>query len=466
MYHDTIMKQWCEEHRMRAPSTKDEPAFYRNIERALDVRRQSSNFVALKPRWDDTVADFTSADFLSLTRTGQIREAFLEELEKQPDFELGASGSRCQYGNYAYINQVEEEIAAFHGAETAFITSSTYAANLGVLSSVPLAGDAIVYDELVHASSHEGFSLSLAEQKVAFRHNDPDGLREVLARLREEKPALRNGTKSVLICVESIYSMEGDLCRLKELVQVAEEEFPLGNAQFIMDEAHSVGILGERGRGLVSMLGLEDSIAIRVHAASKAVGAVGGFIMARRSIRSMIINNARSLTYSCAPSFPMAASIRAGYKLLMNGQTQIAQERIQENVKQLLGLLSSSPKIDEARDEGILLIPQLDDWAQRPVQTHIIPLVCTRPRHELFLFFHLLSNGFNSYPFVFPVVPKGLSRVRLVVHAHNTPEQIKRLVAVICGWAQEILDIESGESGKQLPSAALQLQTMQDSLST
>ncbi|KAK8074180.1 class II aminotransferase/8-amino-7-oxononanoate synthase [Apiospora phragmitis] len=465
MYYDTILKQWCEEHRMKGPSMRDEPAFYRNLERALDARRQSSTFVALKPRWDDTVADFTSADFLSLTRTGQIREAFLQELEEHPNFELGASGSRCQYGNYAYINQVEEEIADFHGAETAFITSSTYAANLGVLSSVPLPGDAIVYDELVHASSHEGFRLSLAEKKVAFSHNDPEGLREVLTRLKEEQPAFEAGTKSVLICVESIYSMEGDLCRLQELVQVAEEEFPLGNAQFIMDEAHSVGILGDKGRGLVSMLGLEKSIAIRIQAVSKAVGAVGGLIMTRKTVRSMIINNARSLTYSCAPSFPVAASMRAGYRLLMDGQAQKAQEQIQDNVRQLLELLSLSPEIEDARDQGILLIPHLDDdWTQRPVQTHIIPLVCTRPRHELFLFFHLLSHGFNSYPFAFPVVPKGQSRVRLVMHAHNTSEQITRLVAVIGDWTREVLDIESGESGKQLPTAALQLQAMQDSL--
>lgn len=276
MYSDLILKQWCEDQRLSGTCTKNEPAFYRNLERALDSRRQAHNFVALKPRWDETVADFTSADFLSLTRTGRIREVFLNELEQHPGFELGASGSRAQYGNYSYINHVEQEIAEFHGAETAYIAPSTYVANMAVLASVPLPGDAIVYDELIHASSHEGFRLSLAEHTKAFRHNDPDGLREVLSQLKKDHPGFESGTRSVLICVESIYSMDGDLCELQELVQTAEEEFPLGNAQFIMDEAHSAGVIGENGRGLVSMLGLEKSIAIRLHATSKALGSVGG----------------------------------------------------------------------------------------------------------------------------------------------------------------------------------------------
>lgn len=276
MYSDLILKQWCKDHQITGTSSKREPAFYQNLERALNSRRQAHTFVSLKPRWDEKVADFTSADFLSLTRTGRIREVFLTELEQHPDFDLGASGSRAQYGNYSYINQVEQEIADFHGAETAYIAPSTYLANMAVLASIPLPGDAIVYDELIHASSHEGFRLSLAEHTKAFRHNDPEGLREVLSQLKNEHPGFEAGTKSVLICVESIYSMDGDLCRLRELVQTAEEEFPLGNAQFVMDEAHSAGVIGENGSGLVSMLGLERSIAVRLHATSKALGSVGG----------------------------------------------------------------------------------------------------------------------------------------------------------------------------------------------
>lgn len=276
MYSDLVIKEWTDDQRCRGPSMSTEPAFFRNLEVAMDIRRSQNYLLGLKPRWDNTVADFTTCDFLSLSRSGKVREAFLAELACQPEFDLSASGSRIQYGNYSYLNQVEQQIASFHGVETAFITPSGFAANVGVLSGVPLAGDAIVYDELVHASSHEGLHLSLAEYKLPFRHNDPDSLRDTFVSLKKEQPKFAHGTLSVLVCVESIYSMDGDVCPLEELLDVVKDEFPLGNAQFVLDEAHSLGVIGDKGRGLASMLGLEKEIAIRVNVASKALGSTGG----------------------------------------------------------------------------------------------------------------------------------------------------------------------------------------------
>jgi 8-amino-7-oxononanoate synthase len=280
-YAEALIKEWAEVNRLQGPATKNAPAFYRNLEQALDYRRQEQSLMCLKPRWDESVADFTTCDFLSLSRSGRVREAFLKELEQNPKFDLAAAGSRIQYGNYSYLNQVENEIADFHGVETVYITQSGFAANVGVLSGVPLPGDAIVYDELVHASSHEGFHLSLAEHKLPFLHNDADSLRDVLVTLKDTQQKFEAGTRSVLVCVESIYSMDGDVCNLEEFVQVVKEEFPLGNAQFVVDEAHSLGVIGERGRGLVSLLGLEKEIAIRIHVASKALGSVGGMVTLR-----------------------------------------------------------------------------------------------------------------------------------------------------------------------------------------
>lgn len=119
--------------------------------------------------------------------------------------------------------------------------------------------------------------------------------------------------------------------------------------------------------------------------------------------------------------------------------------------------------MEDARDQGIMSVPYLDDWEDRPVQTHIVPL-CTRQGHEILLFFHLLKNNFNAYPFTFPVVPKGRSRVRLVVHAHNTTEQIDKLVSVIFDWVHEMLEIEHQETGKQISTTATQIYAMQDAL--
>ncbi|RYP77604.1 hypothetical protein DL769_003377 [Monosporascus sp. CRB-8-3] len=395
MYSELVMKEIIEDHRLRGPSMKNEPAFYRNLEQALDSRRRGQYLLGLKPRWDDTVADFTTCDFLSLSRSGQVREAFLAEVAAHPGFDLAASGSRIQYGNYSYLNEVEQEIAEFHGVETVYITQSGFAANVGILSGVPLPGDAILYDELVHASTHEGLHLSLAEHKLPFSHNNPDALREVLVSLKGTQPAFAEGTRSVLICVESIYSMDGDVCLLEDLLQVTREEFPLGNAQFVVDEAHSLGVIGNKGRGLVSMLGLEKDIAIRIHVASKAIGSVG---------------------------------------------VHQAQRKIQENVRHFFTAVTSNATWVEASAAGIVYIPLLEGWEGREFQTHIVPLR-TQPLHEQFLFHKLLVNNINAYPMAFPVVPKGGSRVRLVFHAHNTAEQIDKLAATICEWAREILTV-------------------------
>lgn len=255
---------------------KHAPAFDRNLEQALDRHRVEFGLMTAKPRWDHSVIDFTSSDFLSLSRSGRIREGVKAELERQGDYLLSASGSRAQFGNYDYLLEVEREIAKFHNAETAWIAHSGFFACAGVIEGVLLPGDAIVYDEYMHASTHVGMKISMAAHKLSFRHNDPASLREVLTSLKDRHPAFGAGSQSILICVESIYSMDGDICPLEECVNVAKELFPAGNAQIMIDEAHSSGVLGPNGAGLVQMLGLEKEIAIRVHVCSKALGSTGG----------------------------------------------------------------------------------------------------------------------------------------------------------------------------------------------
>lgn len=254
MYYESMLKEVLGGQVLRGPSMKNEPAFYRRLEQSMDAAREKHALNTLKPRWDDDVLDLTTSDFLSLSRTGRIREQFQRELAARGDFRLSASGSRTQYGNYDYLLEVEREVAAFHHAETAWICHSGMLANMGVLEAVPLPGDAIVWDELSHASTNLGLKLSVAAHKVSFRHNDGEDLRDVLTALLEGDVAFRTGHKSVLICVESVYSMEGDICPLVEFVELAKELFPAGNAQFIIDEAHSSGVLGPKGTGLVSLL--------------------------------------------------------------------------------------------------------------------------------------------------------------------------------------------------------------------
>jgi 8-amino-7-oxononanoate synthase len=132
-------------------------------------------------------------------------------------------------------------------------------------------------------------------------------------------------------------------------------------------------------------------------------------------------------------------------------------------VRHFFRTITSNPIWEETSEERILWIPLLEGWERRPFQTHIVSLR-TRPRHEQFLFLQLLLNKMNSYPMAFPVVPKGKSRVRIVIHAHNTLEQIDALVSVVCEWAREMLEIEHGKTENVVPGAARRVYAAQAAL--
>ena len=199
MYYESFLKETLPEQELRGPSMKNEPAFFRRLEQSLDAARQKRGLMVLKPRWDDSVLDLTTSDFLSLSRSGRVRQEFQKELAALGDYKLSASGSRLQYGNYDYLLEVEKEVAAFHGAETAWICHSGFFANVGVLEAVPLPGDAIVWDELSHASTGHGLKVSQAAHKLSFKHNSPESLREVLNSLKSMDSAFITGGKSILV---------------------------------------------------------------------------------------------------------------------------------------------------------------------------------------------------------------------------------------------------------------------------
>lgn len=267
-------------HRIQPEQTKSLPTFYRNLEEALDVKRASDNFYSTLPAsgLDASSVDFCSGDVMSMGRSSQHRVEFLAELERHPHFALGTTSSRLMDGNYPYIEQAESEIAAFHGAEAGLLVGSGFEANLAIWTTIPKQGDVIVYDSLVHASTHDGMRQALATDRVAFPHSDVDAFRDTLRDILATRPLLRQGKRSVLVAVESVYSMDGDMCPLQELVEAAKDVFQdhEGSIQFVVDEAHSVGFTGPEGRGLVCELGLEKEVAVVMHSFGKAIGAAGG----------------------------------------------------------------------------------------------------------------------------------------------------------------------------------------------
>jgi 8-amino-7-oxononanoate synthase len=222
-----------------------------------------------------TSKDFSSNDFLSLSTSPILRTAYLSELNSYPNFRLGSRGSRLLDGNSLYAENLEKEIADFHGAEAALLFNSGFDANEGFFACVPQSGDVVVFDAFIHASVHEGMRLSRAGRKILFEHNSVEDLGRVLSELlRDEK--VQKGERNVFVAVESLYSMDGDLCPLRELIELVERMLPSGNGHVTVDEAHSNGIYGSRGRGVVCSLGLENRIFARLHTFGKAIGCNGG----------------------------------------------------------------------------------------------------------------------------------------------------------------------------------------------
>ena len=310
--------QWNASQEPRAHKVKD--IFNKNLEEALDIRRKERNLITLRKRYDNI--DFSSNDFLSLATSGLLREAFLAELAKNPDFTVGSTGSRLLDGNHDYFENLEQEIADFHGAERGLIVNSGFEGNGAIFSAIPRPGDAIVFDELVHASAHEGMRHCMAMARHSFAHNDVDAFRDVLELVHESQPMIQRGQRTVLIAVETVYSMDGDICPLKEMIEVAKEILPKGNFEFIADEAHATGVIGEKGVGLVSYLGLEKQVAIRLHTFSKALGAAGAIVLCSETCRTMLINHARQVCFTTAAAFPTLALTKAAYGLLKSGETE------------------------------------------------------------------------------------------------------------------------------------------------
>jgi 8-amino-7-oxononanoate synthase len=292
--------------------------------------------------------------------------------------------------------------------------------------------------------------------KKGFRHNDVDSFIDILTDVRNSQPQIRSGNRSVIIAIEGFYSMDGDVCPLAELIQAAKEIFPEGQAQFIIDEAHSSGIVGPNGAGLVSALGLEKEIAVRMHTFGKALSSAGGVILCNETVKKMLINQAKTVICSIAPSFTLLAGARAGYDLLKTEYAAQARQRLQHNTKFFLEELHSNPIWEEASDAGILRMPVYEEegWDSRPFVTHICPVWTPRPKNNIWLSFHLQLAGYAAYPVFFPIVPKQQERVRIIIHAGNTEEEIRGLVASICAFGEEMLEIEESGDKNRVPSAA------------
>ena len=365
-----------------------------NHERALDALLRRGRLRRLEPRHG---CDFTSNDYLGLAESPELREAVARALER--GVPVGAGGSRLLRGNHDEHEALEVEAARFFKTETALYFGGGFVANTAIFSTLPQRGDVIVYDELIHASAHDGMRLSKVET-VAAKHNDPQAFEDAIKTWRAG-----GGTGQPWIAVESLYSMDGDRAPLTELAAMADRH----DAMLIIDEAHATGVFGPEGRGLGAELEGRANV-ISLHTCGKALGASGALVLAPKTLRDFLINRARAFIYATAPSPLMAATVRAALEISAKApeRRQALQKRIAFTGKLL------------TEQTGIT-----------PSGSQIQPVIVGADTAAVALAAALKARGFDIRAIRPPTVPEGTARLRMTLTLNTSEADVSRLIEAL-----------------------------------
>jgi 8-amino-7-oxononanoate synthase len=351
----------------------------------LDERRQQNALRQLQ--LPSARIDFCSNDYLGIVRNRLMEEKAGASIL---NYRHGSTGSRLLAGNSLLAEDTESKLAAFHEAEAGLIFNSGFDANVGLLASVPQRGDTVIYDYLSHASLRDGIRLSFA-QSFSFRHNDLDDL--------EKKLGVATG--NIFVVTESVFSMDGDMAPLTDMAELCEKY----RANLVVDEAHATGALGEKGEGLVQQLNLQSKCFARIHTFGKAVGCHGAVILGSHLLRQYLVNFSRPFIYSTALPEISIAAISAAYDLFPAMQAE------RGHLQQLINLFQQEPcpyqKLPSSTPIQVVVIPGNDAVKQ----------VSAR----------LQEGGMDVRPILYPTVPRGSERLRIVLHAFNSTEEVAGL---------------------------------------
>ena len=352
------------------------------------------------------ILNFCSNDYLGLAEDPRVVEATIDVVRR---FGAGSGSARLISGNFSLCEELESGLAAFKGTESALLFNSGYHANIGAIPALAGEGDVIFSDELNHASLIDGCRLSKAE-KVVYRHNDLNQLEEMLRRGAVLAPGRENPapTKKIIV-TEAVFSMEGDLCPLNDLLTIAEKY----DATVYLDEAHAVGVFGEEGEGLAPKNPPERLICMGT--LGKAFGSYGAFVAGSKTVRDYLINKARSFIFSTAlPPAAVGASLAA---LQIIRDEPERRRRLWENVHRVGANLCVRPK--EGRHAGL------------PLQSPIVSIPIGDAKKTMEISERLLDEGIYLQGIRPPTVPEGTSRLRLTVSATHTEGQIQKLLSAL-----------------------------------
>ena len=425
-----VLKEWAEERMRQALKVRRTKGTIRRL--------QASSSHCTMASGEDPI-DFSSNDYLGLAHDleqNQLVERRYEEvLSSAPSGSavLGATGSRLLSGDAPMFHKLEDDLARIHNRPSALLCNSGYDANLTVVSCLPC--DVIVYDEYAHNSLHMGMRLWQTAQSAKgseatrrsfpFAHNNTDHLKRVLCKIKDESPASR-----VVVLIESVYSMDGDIAHVKRILDVAAS---LG-ARVIVDEAHGLGIYGRNaqqanrellpGTGVVAAENVEDHRALlcSVHTFGKAAGCHGAVLCFASPIhKEYTINYGYPLIYSTALPTHSLVAIRSAYDTMTSAKGDLLRKALFELVQFFRARLQPFLRHSNA----VYLLPSTS-----PIQALIVPGNdrCTRFCQNLW---EASGRRIRLFPIKSPTVPVGQERVRIIIHAHNTRSQVKLLVRLL-----------------------------------
>lgn len=340
------------------------------------------------------VINLSSNNYLGLTTHPKLREAALRAVE---EYGVGTAAVRTIIGTMSLHEELEERVARFKHTEATLTFQSGFTSNVGIIQSLMEEGDAIISDELNHASIIDGIRLSKASRHI-YKHADMNSLEE---KLKEAQNA-----RTKLVITDGVFSMDGDIAPLREIVELAER---YGAASYV-DDAHASGVLGRNGRGSVDHFDLNGRVDIQVGTFSKAIGAQGGYVAGIQPLRDFLIHKARPFLFSNALPPSVIASCLAAIDVLESEPELL--DRLWENTRYFKGKLKALG-FDIGQSE-----------------TPITPVIAGKGELAMRLSDRLFEEGVFAQGIGYPTVPEARSRVRTIVTAAHTQENIDTALGV------------------------------------
>lgn len=349
------------------------------------------------------VINLSSNNYLGLANEPRLILAAKNALDK---YGVGAGAVRTIVGNMDIHELLDKKLAQFKKEEAALTFQSGYMCNIGVIQAVTDKGDLIISDELNHASIIDGVRLSRAD-KVIYKHSDMEDLERLLIEKRHEY-------NNVLIITDGVFSMDGDLANLPEIVRLAKKY----QAQTYVDDAHGSGVLGENGRGTVDHYHLHGQVDYIIGTLSKAIGVVGGYVAGSNTMREYLLNRGRPQLFSTTIMPSAAAAIIEAIDILETSDE--LTRKLWDNSQYFKSLL---------KEKGFNIGKS---------QTPITPVIIGDEAKTIALSKALLENGIYVSAIVFPTVPKGTARLRLMPSSLHTYEELYNAVQIIESTAKQL----------------------------